>query len=134
MKYFKKEAGALAAAAVVGTGLVGLNMYSKNNYANKVSTKTGIPKQHVKSYMRNLNPTRFMVPSQQFAKDIKPLYDLKEYKYNPLNKGLRATKVGSPEEKVYMKKNKAQMDKLLAQWLQGQNKLYKQYRTQKVNK
>ena len=98
-----------------------------NDYVKDVSSRSGIPEEHVRSYVRNIRPHRFMVDPKTFAEDLKPVWGVKEKKYNPLQQGLMRLREGSPEEAAYLKEHKAALDQHHVDWLRGQARLRFKY-------
>jgi hypothetical protein len=96
-------------------------------YVKAVSDASGIPEEHVKPYVYNIRPQRFMVTPEEFARDLKPIWDIKENKYNPLQQGLTATAEGSPEEAAYLKQHGKALDEHWNAWVQGQQALRSKY-------
>jgi hypothetical protein len=90
---------------------------NRNSYTDKVHSLLGpgYEKEHVQSYIKNLRPWEAGKNHEETATDVKRLYDKKE-KYNKVQAGLLKTKEGSPEEAAYLKKNKGNLDKHIADW------------------
>jgi len=97
-------------------------------YVQAVAATAGIPPEHAKVYVRNLRPHKTDVQPAQFAADIKPVWDIKENQYNPLQQGLVATQQGSPEEAAYLQQHGKDLDRLYGSWVQGQRDLMTRYR------
>lgn len=105
----------------------GILSEAPKKYVREVSEASGIPEEHAKIYVRNIRPHRFAIPAKQFAAELKPVYDIKERQYNPLQKGLTATAPGSSEEKAYMAQHGKKMDKLFMDWTRGQAAMRRRY-------
>ena len=103
------------------------SLSAPTDYVRQVSAASGIPEEHVRPYVFNIRPQRFKITPEQFAKDLKPVYDIKETMYNPLQQGLVATPEGSPEEAEYLKQHKGNLDKHYQDWMYGQADLRKKY-------
>jgi hypothetical protein len=99
-----------------------------NGYVRRVAEHAGIPEEHVRPYVRNIRPHRFLVTPEDFAKDIKPVYEIKEHKYNPLQKGLAATTPDSEDERKYLRRHGKKLDSHFNEWVTGQKELHDYYR------
>lgn len=102
---------------------------SRNKTLDQLEKEMGpkYERKHLKSYVKRLRPWESKVPTNQWSKDIRRLYDKKEH-YNKLQKGLKATAPGSKEEADFLKKHKKQLDKRLISWLKDGRGTIKQYR------
>lgn len=104
------------------------NLEAPRDYVMKVSKLARIPEPHVRDYVRNIRPHRFLITPEQFAKDIKPIWSLMEKRYKPLQAGLIKTRPGSPEARAYMAKHGKDLDRLLLQWFKAVSDLAAKYR------
>jgi len=89
-------------------------------YVAQVSAASGIPEDQVRPYVRNIRPHRFMVDAKQFAKDLHPVWEVKEKKYNPLQQQLMRHAEGSAEEKAFLQQHSAELDRHYMNWMHGQ--------------
>jgi len=110
--------------------LFGFFNEAPDKYVSDVARHAKIPKAHAHVYVKRIRPHRFMVPPQEFAKDVRPLWEIKEKKYNPLLVGLKATAPGSADEKVFLKKHQRDLDKHWGDWNRGYGALYNKVRGQ----
>jgi len=116
-----------AISEIKSAGLLSFLSEAPSDYVSQVAAASEIPEEHVRTYVKNIRPHRFNVSAQDFARDLKPVWSVKEQQYNPLQAGLLATSPGSPEEEAYLAKHKANLDKHLQSWMHGQADLRKRY-------
>lgn len=93
----------------------------------KLSEQTGIPKEWVdNAYHKVRMPNTLLYGYDAAAKDLKQLYD-KDQHYRSLQAELVKIKQGSPEENLFLKKNKKELDNRLRDFVSYADSLEEKY-------
>lgn len=124
MRYFEKQSGFFDF----------LNSASGHHDIDEISRESGIPKDRAWSWYRKLGvPNKMIYPKENVIEDFQELDKLNTH-YYALNEQLMKTKPGSPEEKVFLSKNKKELDKRLLNFMKYSNELGKKYYAMKEGK